>query len=92
MLNPDPQDPIQFLDLPPWFNFSPYTLVLGMDKCGSNNSINDADCYGQPFETEYTIVIKASLNDSYQTINSEASFRIVVGVNCQDDYFSFITT
>jgi hypothetical protein len=34
MLNPNPNDPVRLLDLPPWFNFNPYTFVFTMNKCG----------------------------------------------------------
>lgn len=92
LANPDPADPVQLLDLPPWFNFNPYTLVFGLEKCGSNNSLNDADCIGSPFDAQYVIVIKAALNDSYGTYDVTASFAVNVQVVCGDDYFSFETT
>lgn len=92
LLNPDPQDPVQLLDLPPWFNFNPYTLVFGLEKCGSNNSLNDADCIGSPFDATYVIVIKAALNDSYGTYDTSASFAVNVNVMCKNDYFSFDTS
>jgi hypothetical protein len=92
LLNPAfPQDPQQLLDLPPWFNFNPYTYVFGLDKCGSPNSMSDTDCNSSPFETSFTIVIVAGMDDYYGIVNKQASFDIRITVGCRDDYISFDT-
>lgn len=44
LVNPNPDDPQTLISLPPWFNFNPDTLLFGLDKCGTTNSIYDADC------------------------------------------------
>lgn len=91
MLNPAyPADPQELLDLPPWFNFNPYTYVFGIEKCGSTNSMSDADCNKSPFSTKYTIVIVATMEqDTYGKVDKAASFDILVAVDCREDFFSF---
>lgn len=84
MVNPAyPADPQQLLDLPPWFDFNPYTYVFGLEKCGTSSSMSDADCNSSPFETSFTIVIITGMDDYYGVVDKSASFDIKITVGCQ---------
>ena len=65
-------------------------MIVNKCKPGDPNTAVDEECTNgvQPYFKTYTVVIFGKLNDMMVT-ESQVSFDVTIGPNCDDDFLGF---